>query len=280
MKKDLLLMMLALFLVVSCDDDNETPEPEPGNSVQLLDHSTLGSVLTDEAGMTLYYFSRDFQSTSTCEGGCLANWPIFYADELTLDEGLDAGDFSTITRSDGESQTTYKGWPLYYYANDASPGDVEGEGASDVWYVAKPDYSLMLVSAQLTGADGNTYVVNDTGAYVQGEGRTLYLTDELGNTLYGFINDRYDVNNFTNEDFSNDASWPIYEEDLDAIPSTLAASDFNVIDVHGRSQLTYRGWPLYYFGADESRGDNKGVSVPQPGVWPVLTLDTQDAPAE
>ena len=281
MRKDLIPLMLAILFAVACDDEeNKTPEPEPGNSVQLMDHSSLGSVLTDEAGMTLYYFSRDFQSTSVCEGGCLANWPIFYTDQLSLDEGLDEGDFATITRGDGEKQTTYKGWPLYYFANDANPGDVAGEGANNIWYVAKPDYSLMLVSAQLTGADGNQYVVNDTGAYVVGEGSTLYLTDAIGNTLYGFNNDKYDVNNFTKEDFSNDASWPIYEVALAAIPSTLDESDFNVIDVHGRSQLTYRGWPLYYFGADENRGDNKGVSVPRPGVWPIVNLDTQDAPME
>lgn len=280
MKMDLLLILLPLFFIMGCDDEeSQTPEPEvPGNSVQLMDHATLGSILTDQDGFTLYYFSRDFQSTSVCEGGCLSAWPVFYADELTLDEGLEESDFATITRSDGDQQTTYKGWPLYYYADDAKAGDANGEGANDIWFVAKPDYSVMLVSAQLTGADGNQYVVNDTNATVIGEGNTLYLTDAVGNTLYGFAFDKYDVNNYTEMDFSNDAVWPIFEVELQAIPSILDIADFNVIDVHGRTQLTFRGWPLYYFGNDENRGDNTGVSVPNPGVWPVVTPDAPDAP--
>ena len=58
------------------------------------------------------------------------------------------------------------------------------------------------------------------------------------------------------------------------MPTTLDASFFSVIDVHGRKQLTYKGWPLYYFGADaQIRGNTKGVSVPSPGIWPVAVKD-------
>ena len=55
--------------------------------------------------------------------------------------------------------------------------------------------------------------------------------------------------------------------------------DFGMINVHGQDQLTYKGWPLYYFGQDSERGDNKGVSVPSPGVWPIINNATADAPA-
>lgn len=282
MKKIVILLLWTLVVAGGCDDDDDSgnPEPEPMNTITLTNHTSLGQILSDEDGMTLYFFSRDSRSTSTCEDGCLTNWPVFYTDDLRLDEGLDESDFAVITRDDGASQTTYKGWPLYYFANDNAPGDANGDGASEVWYAAKPDYTVMIVSAQLTGDDDNDYVVNDTGAYVMGEGNTMYLTDAEGNTLYGFINDRYETNNFTNEDFSNDASWPIFEVDLQAVPSTLDESDFSIIDVHGRSQLAFRGWPMYYFGGDDARGDNKGVSVPSPGVWPILNADTQEAPVE
>lgn len=281
MKKMIILLLWSLIFTVGCDDDEDgTPEPEPMNAIQLEDHATLGPMLTDEAGMTLYFFSRDSRMTSRCEGGCLSNWPVFYADDLTLDEGLDEADFAVITRPDGAQQTTYKGWPLYYFSNDNAPGQTNGEGASGIWFVAKPDYTVMLVSAQLTGADGNQYVVSETGNYMTGEGNTVYLTDAMGNTLYGFKNDKFDKNNFTNEDFSNNGSWPIFETELGAIPSTLDRSDFNIIDVYGRSQLTFRGWPVYYFGGDEARGDNKGVSVPSPGVWPILNDQTPAAPVE
>jgi hypothetical protein len=42
-------------------------------------------------------------------------------------------------RSDGSSQVTYGGWPLYYYSGDAAPGDVNGQGVNGVWYVVSPD---------------------------------------------------------------------------------------------------------------------------------------------
>ncbi|HLT92918.1 MAG TPA: hypothetical protein VKZ56_00080 [Membranihabitans sp.] len=272
---------LCCFLVFTwaCDDNgSDDPEPRPMHTVKLANHPGLGTLLTDADGMTLYFFSRDAGTNSACIGGCLNNWPVFYADELLLDEGLEESDFAMITRSDGTTQTTYKGWPLYYFANDQDPGDVAGEGANGIWYVAKPDYTVMIVNAQLTGADGNQYNVNDAGEYEIGEGNTVYLTDAEGNTLYGFINDRFETNNFTNEDFSNNGAWPIFEADPESIPSTLETSDFSVIDVHGRSQLTFRGWPIYYFGNDSNRGDNKGVSVPSPGVWPILNPDTETAP--
>jgi len=75
------------------------------------------------------------------------------------------------------------------------------------WFVAKPDYSVLLVQNQLLGGDGMAYKADLT----PGEGMTNYLVDAYGRTLYGFVNDRYNTNNFTKPDFSNDAVWPIYE---------------------------------------------------------------------
>jgi predicted lipoprotein with Yx(FWY)xxD motif len=56
------------------------------------------------------------------------------------------------------------------------------------------------------------------------------------------------------------------------VPSTLDKSLFSSIDVFGKKQLTYKGWPLYYFQQDAGiRGANKGISFPAPAVWPVPT---------
>ncbi|MEO1013153.1 MAG: hypothetical protein AAFX53_17800, partial [Bacteroidota bacterium] len=54
--------------------------------------------------------------------------------------------------------------------------------------------------------------------------------------------------------------------------------DFGSIDVFGRSQLTFKGWPVYKFGQDAQRGDNFGVGFPRPGVWPIINPDTPEAP--
>ena len=272
------LFMAFMFLLQSCsNDDGETyVDPEPsGVAVQLSNNSTLGSILADSDGNTLYFFSKDTKDTSECLGGCADIWPIFYSENLTVGNGLNASDFETITRAEGELQTTYKGWPLYYFANDNAAGDTNGEDVNNIWYVAKPDYSLMYAKTQLVGHDGNNY----TSAYTVGDEETSYIVDIDGKTLYTFINDTNNTNNFTNPDFSNNGVWPIAEITLDQIPSILENGDFGTIDIYGRTQLTYKGWPLYYFGQDAVRGDNKGISFPAPGVWPIANVDTPIAPA-
>ena len=300
MKKPLILLFTALFLL-NCSSDNggtttaplpdnnsnnsddepppaEQPPAEEVNSVRLRSDGTFGEMLTDSDGMSLYFFSPDADGDSNCTDGCLTNWPVFYEADLTLDDGLIAEDFGSITRSDGKMQTTYKEWPLYYYASDSAEGDVNGDGINNLWFVAKPDYTVMMVQAQLVGRDPAGNETNLTEDYVPGDAQTFYMTDAFGNTLYAFSNDENGVNNFTNEDFSNNAVWPIFEEELDQLPSVLEASDFGSIDVFGRQQLTYKGWPLYYFGQDEARGDNYGVGFPAPGVWPIVNPDTEVAP--
>jgi predicted lipoprotein with Yx(FWY)xxD motif len=98
----------------------------------------LGSYLVDEKGMTLYIFRNDSPGKSVCSGPCLEKWPVFLAENLQVRCGMRAKNFSTITRDDGKKQTTYKGMPLYYFSGDAKPGDANGQGLNDVWFVASP----------------------------------------------------------------------------------------------------------------------------------------------
>ena len=243
-----------------------------GANVLLAEDLVLGAILTDAEGFTLYYFTKDaLPDTSLCTGGCVTNWPLFYAESMKLGEGLDSADFSSIQHPEGGMQTTYKGWPLYYFKNDLNPGETNGEAVGNVWFVAKPDYSIMLIDNLLIGKDGITYNSN----YEPGEEVVQYFVDEYGMTLYIFINDTYNQNNFTKSDFSNNAVWPIYEEELQRVASTLDTSLFDIIDVFGRQQLTYNGWPLYYFGGDSLRGNATGVSVPNPGIWPVAVKNLE-----
>jgi predicted lipoprotein with Yx(FWY)xxD motif len=98
----------------------------------------LGSYLVDEKGMTLYIFKKDSPGKSVCSGPCLEKWPVFLAENLQVRCGMRAKNFTTITRDDGRKQTTYKGMPLYYFSGDAKPGDANGQGLNDVWFVASP----------------------------------------------------------------------------------------------------------------------------------------------
>ncbi|OXG03943.1 secreted repeat protein with Y-X4-D motif [Flavobacterium araucananum] len=288
-----LVAVAATTFFVSCSSDNsDTPTtpvtPELKTEVNLSTSATLGSYLTDKSGRSLYFFSTDANGQASCTGGCELVWPAFSVDNLTADKlgtGLTLSDFATITTTSGKKQLTYKGWPLYYYApvsgTDAygnggtntaeAAGKTTGDGVGGVWFIAKPDYSIMLVRSQLVGHDGKNYKSD----YTAGDGLTTYFTDAKGLTLYTFKNDNFKKNNFTKADFSNNAVWPIYETDKIVVPSVLDKSKFSVITVFGKSQLAYNGWPLYYFGQDASvRGANKGISFPSPGVWPVPVKDS------
>lgn len=110
-----------------------------GERIKLSSTTKLGVFFTDQNGRTLYYFTKDAEDLNACQGNCLTNWPIFYAEQLQIPATLNAADFSVITRTDGTKQTTYKGWPLYYFVQDKSPGDVKGEGVNDVWFVINPN---------------------------------------------------------------------------------------------------------------------------------------------
>ncbi|MBS4212834.1 COG4315 family predicted lipoprotein [Neobacillus rhizophilus] len=109
-------------------------------ALQLKENEKVGNYLADADGMTLYYFAKDKRNTSNCSGECLQNWPAFYSENLDVPEGLNKQDFSTITRADtGEKQTTYKGFPLYYFVNDKAAGDVNGQGVKDVWFIVNSE---------------------------------------------------------------------------------------------------------------------------------------------
>ncbi len=99
----------------------------------------LGEFLVDAEGMTLYLFTKDTDNASTCYGDCATAWPPLLTDgDPTLGEGLDAALVGTTERTDGTTQVTYGGWPLYYWVQDAAPGDTTGQDVGEVWYVVSP----------------------------------------------------------------------------------------------------------------------------------------------
>lgn len=285
MKKFLIVLAACGALAITgCskdeDNNNDNPPQPAAKEVKLQDHPTFGKILVDKEGRTLYFFANDANGENSCTGGCEALWPVFNVDNLTQDQlgdGLPLAGFKTITTASGKKHLTYKGWPLYYFAPSQNgvnvkeaPGQTGGEGIGGVWFVGKQDYTIMLANTQLTGHDGKNYL----GNYTEGTGKTIYFTNDKGLTLYTFKDDKQNDNNFTAADFSNNAVWPIYETDKIVVPSVLDKSLFGSIDVFGKKQLTYRGWPLYFFGLDnQTRGLNKGVSFPAPAVWPVPVKD-------
>ena len=269
--------LFSCLLLAACSKSDQAPEDKPNpdepvavtkTSLKMGSNTTFGTVLMDNKGKSLYFFAMDANGTSACTGGCEAVWPVFYAEDGNVPAGMTATDMATITRADGNKQSTFRGWPLYYYASDASSGEVKGDGVGGIWFVAKPDYSIMLANTQLIGNNGKSYTFDTK----EGTGVSQYLTDSYGRTLYGYAPDTYNVNTYTKADLSNNATWPIFESDLLSLPSVVSKNLVVEITAVGKKQLTFKGHPLYYFGPDAKRGETKGVSVPAPGVWPVLNL--------
>ena len=101
-----------------------------------LSHTALGDVLVDSQGMTLYMFTPDTSSTSACYGPCAAVWPpLTLNGKLRAAIGLQTPLLGTIQRTDGSTQITYGGHPLYYFAKDAKAGDTNGQGLFTKWWV-------------------------------------------------------------------------------------------------------------------------------------------------
>lgn len=109
----------------------------PAGPMVTVASSALGDILVDGDGNTLYMFVPDAQGASACYDECASNWPPLVG-EVAAGDGADDSLLGSVARDDGSEQVTYDGWPLYYFAADAAPGDVNGQGVNDVWFVLSP----------------------------------------------------------------------------------------------------------------------------------------------
>jgi predicted lipoprotein with Yx(FWY)xxD motif len=109
-------------------------------------NSKLGDILVDGDGRTLYAFTKDKGDQSACSGECANNWPPLTG-TATAGTGVQAGLLSTAMQANGDSQVTYDGRPLYYFAGDAKPGDTNGQGVGNVWFAVTADGELVKAKA-------------------------------------------------------------------------------------------------------------------------------------
>lgn len=120
-----------------------TSQAPAAGTVAVAASATLDDYLTDADGRTLYIFLNDSPGVTSCFDSCLQSWPAFTLESGTPTGGDGiTGTLGTIQRDDGSTQVTLEGWPLYHYAADATPGDVNGQGVGNVWFVARPDGSV------------------------------------------------------------------------------------------------------------------------------------------
>jgi len=143
------LLLAGLILFAGCSQPQTTPATTPvpatptpkPDTVQVVANPQYGQILVDANGMTLYYFLKDTPGagTSACTGACIGLWPAFSAPTIQVTLPIQASAIGSITRPDGTTQTTYMGWPLYYYSGDKNPGDTNGYDFNKLWYVISPN---------------------------------------------------------------------------------------------------------------------------------------------
>ena len=118
------------------------PSPEAGGSGAAsvaLANSNLGKILVDGKGQTLYLFEADKGTASMCDGACASAWPpLTTTGKPSAASGVAASKLGTTKRSDGTTEVTYNGHPLYTFSGDSAPGQTTGQasdGFGAEWYV-------------------------------------------------------------------------------------------------------------------------------------------------
>lgn len=119
--------------------------PVSASTTLLIAHDpTLGDYFTDADGRTVYLFAKDSAIfTSACTGDCLTTWPPVPAPAGRLTLPSDGrGELAPMNGNDGARQLAFDGIPLYYYAGDTAPGQINGQGVGGVWWVVAPGAQL------------------------------------------------------------------------------------------------------------------------------------------
>ena len=111
-------------------------------TVGIAANAKLGQILVDGNGRTLYLFEADKGMSSTCYGPCATYWPpLLTSGRPQAGSGVNASLLGTTKRSDGTTEVTYAGHPLYYVVTDHNPGDASGQRVNNFgapWDVVGP----------------------------------------------------------------------------------------------------------------------------------------------
>jgi predicted lipoprotein with Yx(FWY)xxD motif len=261
----------------------------PGSTVAVKVGDTAGAkILVGADGRTLYGFTNDTAAKSTCYSACAQAWPPVIVDaQWTVGPGLDTSVFSTITRDDGTLQLTAGKWPLYEYSGDAAPGDANGQGSGDVWFIVGSDAKLVKGGtaaaspttpaygqspAPTTTAPAPSAAPANTAAPTITVAKTSLgsiLTDAQGRTLYAFTRDVDGTPTCTD---ACAKAWPPATVSGDASAGPGITAQVSVVDAPGGGKMMKVGkWPVYRFAGDAAPGDTNGRG--SGGTWFVIGAD-------
>jgi predicted lipoprotein with Yx(FWY)xxD motif len=130
--------------VAAAPTTTAAPAPAPAATNVKTAATSLGTILVDANGMTLYGFTKDEAGTPTCNDACARAWPpSLLQGAPTAGAGIDPASVVAVPRADGSQQLKVGKWPLYLFSGDAAPGDVNGQGSGGVWFVVGADGKLI-----------------------------------------------------------------------------------------------------------------------------------------
>lgn len=275
----------SVWFVVSPDgkpvglSDKSSPTAAPVASVteatlNVASDPALGQFLVDGKGMALYIFTKDERDKSNCDAACLAKWPpLLTMGNPSVGPGVDSSQIGSAMLADGSKIVTYDHRPLYYWINDAKPGDVTGQGVGGVWFVISPSGQEIDNSPQAV-ADPTPDPVPATGEptvnVATDPSLGQYLVDGKGMTLYIYTRDTADKSNCTGDCL---VAWPPVLTQGNPIfgPGTDDSKIGSALLADGARIVTYNHMPLYYYVKDTKAGDITGQGVGS--VWYVINPD-------
>jgi predicted lipoprotein with Yx(FWY)xxD motif len=310
-------LLVSALAVAACGDDGttagaplQTPAEAtaPGSTIAVKAADTpIATILTGPDGRTLYGFTNDADARSTCYDACAEAWPpVIVTEAWTVGPELDSGVFSTIPRDDGTQQLVAGKWPLYAYSGDGAPGDVNGQGSGDVWFVVGRDAKLLedVVPGTDAVAEETTEpttppqdpygdddapaetpapapksqpkpVPSPAPAVVAVSVRTAdtplgrVMVDADGMTLYAFTKD-VDGSPTCVDACAN--AWPASKVAGEPVTGEGISAALTTVDAPGGGKMVRAGkWPLYRFAGDAAPGDTNGQG--SGGVWFIVAAD-------
>lgn len=251
----------------------EEAEPKAAGQLAVQNSKKLGKVLTDSEGFTLYRFDKDTANPpkSACEGECAAIWPVVAADNATAAAGTDADLLGEVRRADGSGQLTVDGWPMYRYAKDTAPGQVNGQGVGGTWFAAAPDGKK---AAKNADSEGATEPAGPAGLSVRKDPELGdIVVDGRGMTVYRFTKDSaWPMKTACTGDCLK--KWPVVAPLAKNTVDGVTTKGFVTFDrPDGVKQQTIDCWPIYTFAGDAKPGDTNGQGVG--GTWYAVSPDSE-----
>jgi predicted lipoprotein with Yx(FWY)xxD motif len=135
----------ALTLLAGCGGSTAGTSPTPaatGTAISVATNANLGQILVDASGKTVYLFVADTGTSSTCYTSCATIWPpVLTTGAPQAGTGVQSSLLGTTARTDGTTEVTYAGHPVYYFIQDKAAGDAKGQGVNGfggLWWVMGP----------------------------------------------------------------------------------------------------------------------------------------------